>query len=233
MSNNHEYFSQAAVARALNISRQAINKQVDDWKERGIANEFGKININHPFIREYAERLGIKQLNIQGPPPKEKPQKKVSEPKNDKPNERKGGIVPKIAPIEPSNIISGDITIDDIAHMTIREVAEKYGGIAGFKNYVDAQAKMMEWQDKESKFMERRSQLVSVSYFKTIFSLLDLAFKSILEAPERWADETIAKAKSEKAEARIDMIDLHKTTLSRILKSVKEEVLKMLDAEKN
>lgn len=237
MSKEPAYFSQAAVARALKVSRNAVNKKREIEEFKPAFNEFGKININHPRIILWAEELGVKNLNIQGPIKTEKPQKQKDSGnvKNEptKKKEHKGGVPIVTAPIETSNIISGDITYEDIAQMTIREVAETFGSLPGFQHFVNAQAKMMDWQEKESKFMKNRSQLVSINHYKTVFSMIDLAFRNILESPERWADQTIAIARSGKSESRIQIIDMHKETLSRILKSVKEEVLKTLDAEKN
>lgn len=212
----------AAVADPFVIAeREAAKKASKKKKKKKVV----KKPVRKP-VKKVAKKKVVKR-------PVKKPGKKPAK----KPVKKKP--VKKVEPVEEvteeleeeqksTPIVSMEVSIEDIENLTIREVVGTYGGITGFKSYVDTLAKMSDWKAKETKYLKERRKLVDINFAKTLFSLIDLSYREVLEVPDRIADQIIAIAHSKKKTHRIEIIDLMRDTLSRILKGTKDEVLKDL-----
>jgi len=204
-----DYNSQSKTAIILGVSRQAVQK-LCKGKFKPALNEKGKINLWHPIVQQHKEELEAKRTAVKAPTP--------GKPSKAKPSYQTSN--------ENFNI---EITFEEIENLTIKQVVERYGGIVGFKNYVDALAKMSDWKNKEQKYLTGRNKLIEKNpVAASLFSIINVAFKRILEYPETVTDQLIAIAQGNKKTARIDVIELQTQTLSKILKSVKREVVRDL-----
>ena len=208
-----DYNSQSKTAIILRVSRQAVQK-LCKGKFKPALNEKGKINLWHPVVQQHKSDLEAKRQAVKAPIPK--------------PTGQHGKTKYTPSQTNPGNY-NTEITFEEIENLTIKQVVERYGGIVGFKNYVDALDKMAAWKIKEQKYNERRKELIEKNpVAMALFSIINIAFKRILEYPDTVTDQLIAIAKGDKKTARIDAIDLQTQTLSKILKSVKREVVRDL-----
>ncbi len=210
-----DYYTQSKLALVLNISRQAVQKLCKGKFQPAIKDK--KINLWHPIVQQHKSELEAKRLAVKSPMPKPKAE---NQPRKTKPS----------AGAQTTNVnFNIEITFEEIENLTIKQVVEKYGGIIGFKSYVDALDKMAAWKIKEQKYKERSRELIEKKPVAlSLFSIINMAFKRILEYPETVTDQLIAIAQGNKKTSRIDAIDLQTQTLSKILKSVKREVVRDL-----
>jgi len=205
--------NQSELGDTLGISRQAVQKLSKGKFKPAVCTEGkdkGKINRWHKIVVLHKEELEAKRSAVKAPTP--------GKPSKTKPSYQTSN--------ENFNI---EITFEEIENLTIKQVVERYGGIVGFKNYVDALAKMSDWKNKEQKYLTGRNKLIEKNpVAASLFSIINVAFKRILEYPETVTDQLIAIAQGNKKTARIDVIELQTQTLSKILKSVKREVVRDL-----
>ncbi len=210
-----DYNSQSKTAIILGVSRQAVQKLCKGKFLPAVGTEGkdkGKVNLWHPIVQQHKAELESKKNPDTGPAPG-KPVSKI----------------PKKA-TESNGHNATEVTFEEIENLTIKEVVERYGGISGFKTYVEALEKISSWKGKEQKYLERRKQLVSINpVARSLYSLVDSGFRKVLEYPTTVTDQLTAIALSKKKTSRIDMIALQEQTLSDILKVIKHEVLKGLD----
>lgn len=206
--------SQTEIADVLGVSRQAVQKLCKGKFKLAVCTEGkekGKINRWHPVIVQHKEELETKRAES-GPKPT----------KSKKPTDKKKDSGP--------HYINTEVTIEDIEHMTIKEVVERYRGMVGFKNYMDSLAKMADWKVKEQKYLERRNQLVEKKgVADSLFSVLDMCLRWIVgEYPVAVTDRLIAIALSKRKTARIEMIALQEKELSKRVKGTKDELVRDL-----
>ncbi len=210
-----DYNSQSKTAIILGVSRQAVQKLCKGKFFPAVGTEGrdkGKVNLWHPIVQQHKAEIESKKNPDTGPAP--------GKPVNKTPKKS----------TEANGHNNTEVTFEEIENLTIKEVVERYGGISGFKTYVEALEKISSWKGKEQKYLERRKQLVSINpVARSLYSLVDSGFRRVLEYPTTVTDQLTAIALSKKKTSRIDMIALQEEMLSRILKGVKKEVLKGLD----
>ncbi len=214
-----DYNSQTKIALILGVSRQAVQK-LCKGKFKPALNDKGKVNLWHPIVQQHKADLEAKKAAVSGPVPK--PITK---------NESGNGYP---SPLPQTNNGYSDfkteISFSDIENLTVKQVVERYGGIQGFKNYVDSLKAISDWKNKEQKYRKDRKKLIEKNpVAMSIYSIINIGFKRILEYPETVTDQLTAIAKGKKKTARIDMVALQEQTLSKILKNVKAEALKSLN----
>lgn len=214
-----DWNSQSKTAVILRISRQAVQKLCKGKFNPAVCKEGkekGKVNLWHPVVQQHKADLEAKKANVSGPTP----------PGN---GSKKGKSVSVSVSLPQNGNL--EITFEDVENLTIKEIVERYGGIAGFKNYVDALDKMSAWKNKELKYEQARKKLIKKNpVARSLFSIVDIAFRRIVtEYPTTVTDQLIAISLGKKKTARIDAIALQEQALSKILKGVKREVLKGLD----
>lgn len=207
-----DWNSQSKIAIILGVSRQAVQKLCKS-KFKPALNEKGKINLWHPIIQLHKEELEEKRKSTAGPIPNPKQQSKGdSSEKKEKP--------------DPGT----EVSFEYIENLTVKEVVENYGGISGFKTYVDVQFKMMDWKLKEQKYRYNRNELIEkIPVASSLFSIVNMMLSRIVnEYPATVTDQLFAIAKGEKDTSRIDAIELQQKTLSKIIKDAKKELVRDL-----
>lgn len=207
-----DWNSQSKIAIILGISRQAVQKLCKN-KFKEALNEKGKLNLWHPVIQQHKTEIEEKRKSTAGPIPKENPKPKVDPPtKNINQN------------------LGTEISFEDIESLTIKEVVQNYGGISGFKTYVDVQVKMTDWKLKEQKYRHLRNELIEkVPVASSLFSIVNMMLSRIVnEYPTTVTDQLFAIVKGDKETSRIDAIELQQKTLSKIIKDGKRELIRDL-----
>ncbi len=210
-----DWKSQAGLADILGVSRQAVQKLCGTGKKFEPAqNEKGKINRWHPVIVQHKEKLEADRKSTSGPIP----------PKIPKSQEKRDP--PKIKSLSQGT----EVSFEDIETLSIKEVVQNYGGISGFKTYVDAQVKMADWKLKEQKYRHIRNELIEkIPVASSLFSIIDMMLRRIVnEYPATVTDQLFAIVKSDKETSRVEAIDLQERTLSKIIKDGKRELVRSL-----
>lgn len=203
------YKSQSEIADICGVTKQAIQKQCKT-KFKDALNENKEINRWHPAVIAYKELQDEKRK--QSVDPLVKPTKTKES--------------PQIKSI-PINGSGEEISIDEISNLTLKQIIDKWGGISGFRPYVDAMAKMTEWKIKDQKYRADRKELIEkVPTTQALFSILNMMLSRIVnDHPPLITDRLIAIARSNKKSARIDIIELQQQTLSEIIKAAKKELV--------
>lgn len=201
--------SQSEIADICGVSKQAIQKQCRT-KFKDALNDKGELNRWHPAVIAYKELQDEKKRQAVDPLV----------------NQKKTKESPQIKSI-PINGSGEEIPIDEISNLTLKQIVDKWGGISGFRPYVDAMAKMTEWKIKDQKYRADRNELIEkVPTAQALFSIINMGFSRIVnDYPQFITDRLIAIARSSKNTARIDIIELQQQALSEILKTVKKELV--------
>jgi hypothetical protein len=216
MPKRPDYISQTKLADILGVSRQAVQKLCKPGgKYEPALNDKRKINRNHPIVDQHIKEK--REERSTGNDPIQKPE----------PGEKKP---PSIIPPQVKNQFNLNVTYEDLKHLTLKEFVEDYGGIPGFKGYVDSLVKMTDWKTREDKYRKNRNELIEKEpTAKALFAIINLAFSRLVnEHPVSIADQIIAIVKSEKETARMDVIELMRSTLSKIIKDAKKELVRDL-----
>jgi len=210
-----DYNNQAKTARMLGVTKQAVQKQCREGGKvsHDAINEKGKINWWHPSVQAWKKERE-EEAAAKGQP--------VEQIKSGNPTAKKLN--------EGSRHINTEVTFQEIEDLTIKEVVERYGGMIGFKNFVDALKSMSDWKAKETKYQEIRGKLVSINpVADSLFSILNTCLRWIVgEYPVAITDRLIAIAKSDRDTARIEIIELQEEELSKRIKETKEDVTRKL-----
>lgn len=201
--------SQSEIADICGVSKQAIQKQCRT-KFKDALNEKGEINRWHTAVIAYKELQDEKRK--QAVDPLVKPQKSKE--------------APQIKSI-PINGSGEEISLDEISNLTLKQIVDKWGGIAGFRPYVDAMAKMTDWKIKDQKYRADRKELIEKEpTAAALFSIINVMLTRIVnDYPNIITDRLIAKARSSKKNARIEVVELQQQTLSEIIKAAKKELV--------
>jgi hypothetical protein len=209
--------TQIEFSKLLGISAPTVNKLC---KKRFASALVGKeIDLSHPVIQEYIEEKEatraavdavISKHDIKKPTPKAKkapPQTQISPPSRNR--------IP---------------TFEELENLTVQEVVERHGTMAGFKLYVDSLRGMADWKNKELKYLINRGDLIKINPLaETLFALIDLSWKRIVtEFPGAIAPQLKAIVKSSEETANIEMTALMEKELSQILKGVKTKITRSL-----
>lgn len=214
MPKRPDYISQSKLADILGVSRQAVQKLCKSGaKFEPALNDKRKINRWHPVIVQHKADLDAKKTTTADP----------IQPTN-------GEKKPNVIPPQVKNSFNMNITYDDVKHLTIKQVVETYGGIQGFKNYMDTMVKMQDFKAKEMKYRQGRNELIEKEpTAKALFAIVNLMLSRIVnEHPTSIIDQIFAIAKGGKDTARIDAINLMRDTLSKIIKDAKKELTRDL-----
>ncbi len=220
--DNPNLLNQVETAKLLGIKPPALNRYCRVKFKPALVGKF--INIKHPLIIEYMEGRAGRQAAIGEPPPPYIGSKENLQDIKEEGDEFK--------PEHPLKV--GSVSFDKIENLTIKEVVQLHGTMAGFKNYLDALKTMAIWKNNELKFLEARSQLVEMNPFvDTIFKLIDLTYKRIVgEFPGSIASQLQAIMKGGKENVLIEMKSLMEKELSQILKSCKTKIVKDINKKK-
>jgi len=220
-----------AFAKLSGRSRQAISKATKKGGPLAPAMSGKKINASHQAAKDYLKKSEIDKKNETPPAPKKKTAKKKAAKKKTTPPRQKGPDSKKSAGaaglyIDPEKILNGEI--DELQDLTLKEIATRYGGVPGFKGYIDALRGIADYQNKAIKAKQKRAELVDRVVVEAIaFGLLDLAFKRLVnEMPGSLSQQIIATVKSAKKKKNVafKVEEIIRQAASRIIKDCKTEI---------
>jgi predicted transcriptional regulator len=214
MPKRPDYISQSKLADILGVTRQAVQKLCKKGgKFEPAMNEKRKINRWHDIIVQHKADLDAKKVNGKDP---------ITQP---------GEKTPSVIPSQVKNSFNMQIDWEDVKDLTLEQIVKNYGGIQGFKNYMDALVKMSDWKAKEDKRLRERNKLIEKEpTAKSLFSIVNMMLSRMVnEYPTSVIDQIFAIAKGKKKTARIDAINLMKEALSKIIKDAKKELIRDLE----
>lgn len=220
------FISKSEFARKTGRSRTAITNATKPGAPLYPAMAGKKINIHHPAAKVYIEKAEIDKTNKKtGPDKKEKINyQPVYKPEPELKNKNNGNS----GHHSDQNLLN--IDNKDLENMTIKEVAIRFGGIQGFKSYIDSLKVFAEYKNKELMTQQKRNELVKrVSSETATFAILDLAFKRLLnEMPDSISSQLISLVKSGTENIKFKVAELIRINQSKILKDCKKEILKRI-----
>ena len=240
-TKNEQYLvTQRALAGMLKVSPQAVNKLCRVKFQPAFVGR--KLDANHPVIREHFDEKGAVIAAMAAPEPKkEKPKKKNSKPRA--PNKPTCFSLPSEAPEpaentgQPPVIVTPTqrISFEEIENLTVCEVVERHGTIAGFKLYVDTLRITADWKNKELKYITDRGKLVEFNPLAdSLFALVNLAFKRVVgEFPGSVAPQLKAIVLSSQEDSIVKMRELMEKELSQIIKSCKTKIIRDIKKAKD
>ena len=194
--------SQAVFARMSGVTRAAINSKIS--KGTLVLNSAGKLDTDNPLNRAY---LDSKQDALR------QPVTPVI------------GLAQKVA-IERQ---TGD-TPKDMLDMTLRELVEKHGSVAGIDKYVRILRDLTTADEKNQRLQERRQQQIPKDFVITrLFGYLNQLSNNILDVPEAITDQLIALVQSNPENCRNKVITTVRDNLSRCIGGSKEALIKELN----
>ena len=186
----------------------------------------GKINVEHPLVREWLATHGCHNL----PPPSgavaTKPAKPAAKSKP-RPKARAKRAPPE-APTAPLPDNIAGYAIEELEHLTVREVVMRYGSLDGFKRFVDSLKGIAEYKYREIRIQQQRGDLVERDRVAgAVFPLIDLAFSRLVsDVPDALAQLIVARVESGGDDTVRDVQQLIRDANSRALKDAKTSISK-------
>lgn len=230
-----ELISRAELSRILGSSKANVTKLCANKFSHALHGK--EVDISDPIVNEHIElrksKLAAKDSPTPAPPPKAKA-KTVTPSEFEKMVANMNKQLEGTTQPRNKHTPSQDVTFEEIEGLTVRQVVERYGGIAGFKLYVDSLRGVADWKNKELKFNEKRSQLIEIDPLaESLFAIVNLAFKRIVgEYPTSITPQIKAIAQAGGHECNVEMIKIQEKQLSKILKDCKSEITKSLKSIK-
>jgi len=204
----------AALSRQLEISKAAVSKLCKTRLKDCFIGK--KLDLDHPVLQEYVKEKEADKEAKEG-------KKKAPESKPKKVNGEDLKEVRHVA-------FNAGIPYDQAESLTVKEVAIRFGSAAGFATYIKAMRDLSDWKNKELKHDTDRKKLIEkIPTGETLFAIVDLAFKRLVEdAPRSLVDQLKAIAKSKRQTVGVEMEEEIRKVNSRILKDCKSEIKKSL-----
>jgi len=221
--------TKSELSKISGCSRAAVTKATKKGGALFPAMEGAKVNKNHPLVRQFLQKHGISR----GKP---KTRKKAAKKKSKQPPGKPKADIQD----ETDNFPSPDIPYDDLSkseildleNMTVKQVALQYGGMANFKIFIEALKGIADYKLKTVKEQQKRFELIDRKAAEAVtFALIDLAFKRLVaELPGALAQEIVTYVKSKRKSKNLilDVAEIIRGAISRILKDCKNEIQKRL-----
>lgn len=194
--------NQATFARMAGVSRAAINSKI--VKGTLVLNSAGKLDTDNPLNRAY---LDSKQDALRQP------------------------ITPAISLTKNVGVEKNiNDTPKEMMEMTLRELVQKHGSLAGVDRYVKILRDLSTADEKIQRMQERRQEQIPKDFVITrLFSYLNQLSNNILDVPESITDQIIALVQSNPDNCRNKVITTIRDYLSRCIGGSKEAVIKELN----
>ena len=184
------------------VSRAAINSKI--VKGTLVLNSAGKLDTDNPLNRAY---LDSKQDALRQP------------------------ITPAISLTKNVGVEKNiNDTPKEMMEMTLRELVQKHGSLAGVDRYVKILRDLSTADEKIQRMQERRQEQIPKDFVITrLFSYLNQLSNNILDVPESITDQIIALVQSNPDNCRNKVITTIRDYLSRCIGGSKEAVIKELN----
>lgn len=194
--------NQATFARMAGVSRAAINSKI--VKGTLVLNSAGKLDTDNPLNRAY---LDSKKDVLRQP------------------------ITPAISLAKNVSVEKNiNDTPKEMMEMTLRELVQKHGSLAGVDRYVKILRDLSTADEKIQRMQERRQEQIPKDFVITrLFSYLNQLSNNILDVPESITDQIIALVQSNPDNCRNKVITTIRDYLSRCIGGSKEAVIKELN----
>ena len=184
------------------VSRAAINSKI--VKGTLVLNSAGKLDTDNPLNRAY---LDSKKDVLRQP------------------------ITPAISLAKNVSVEKNiNDTPKEMMEMTLRELVQKHGSLAGVDRYVKILRDLSTADEKIQRMQERRQEQIPKDFVITrLFSYLNQLSNNILDVPESITDQIIALVQSNPDNCRNKVITTIRDYLSRCIGGSKEAVIKELN----
>ena len=175
-----------------------------------------KINKNHPEAIAYIaqkpfrdEKKALKKQNIN----------------DDSSNYNHSFVVPEV-PNQPPKLEIPEA----LAKLTLEEIVQTYGGLAGFKMYIKTAKDLEDYQTSRTKHAEKRGDLIDKSYeAKLLFEALEMLFDRLVnDIPGEVTQRVISIIKRGEVDSDLVVQKVYTEANSRALKICKNELLDQL-----
>jgi len=122
----------------------------------------------------------------------------------------------------------GTYNVDDLEHLTLREIIDRYGSIDGFKRFVESERIMLDNGIKEQKLNKARGDLIELVLVKrVVIDSYDLAFNMLVsDIPSRITQQIIATVTMGGSDVVPDIERIYRDSISTVLKNLKTKISK-------
>jgi hypothetical protein len=213
--------SQSELARLAGVSRNTVSRRTSADGPMSDAKVGSKIDLDHPTVVEWLDGHKV-PTDASVMPVKRGPQPKPIS-RNPKPPKQ-----PKKT-TELSIDAIGEIPIDELEHMTLREIITRFGSINGFKRYLDSLKQIAEIRLKDIDIDKRRGILIPREQVAgSVFPMLEVAFGRLVgDVPTALTPQVIARIESGGDDTALDVQKLIHDANARVLRNVKTSLSRM------
>lgn len=197
--------TQAEFARMAGVSRPAVCGKIKNHTL--IINSAGMLDTDNPVNRSY---LNKKQTEVQT-------------------------VAASFVSTSSSrtSVAKSDNVAKDMLDMTLREIVQTYGDMAGVERYVKVLKDLTTADEKTQRLQERRLVQIPRDFVcGKIFGFLNSLTNKILDVPESIADQMIALVQSDPDNCRQKIVNYTRDVLSRAIGGSKEKIIDELNGLK-
>ena len=197
-----EMITKAALARRADVSRAAVGGLTKPGKRLAAAVVDGKVDAAHPLVVEWlAEKSGQAAEAAAA---------------------SQTGQAPAPAQGQPAVLPHG--IPKELEDLTLREVAEKYAGIDGFKRHIDSLKALAEFRYRDLKIKQQRGELIEKEQVRrTLLPMIDTAFQRLVsDVPETLAKLIVARVQSGGDDVTAEVVQMLREHNSKVLRNLKE-----------
>ena len=117
-------------------------------------------------------------------------------------------------------------SMEGLEEMTLREIVFKFGGVEGYKRYIDALKSISEYQYRDIKVKTERKDLIAKEDVqRLVFSVIEQSFLRLLtDVPSALSKLVIARCESGGKDTQQDVEQIIHSSISRVLKNLKESL---------
>jgi hypothetical protein len=201
--------TRAELSRILGVSKTTITRACKVRIASALVDD--GIDIDHPLVQAWMDRLGI--VYPEGKPkPKPEPEPKPG------PEPKPEYSIPKP---HPRMSFKG---IEDFENLTVRQVVMKYGTVEGLRGYVDVLKTIADYKHRELRVKQQRGELIAREKVAgVVFPIIDSAFSQLVsDVPEALSSLIVARCEAGGSDTLGDIVQLIRKANGRVLKNLKE-----------
>ena len=214
--------TKAELARWAGVSRTATSKACRNALADAVVGE-GKsqrVDAEHHAVRNWLAEKGVDTLpepTVHRPRPTAAAQ---PAPRTDRAPPRTPGTPRGQVVVRTQD---GDYTLDQLEHLTVRDVVLRYGSVDGFKKFVESLKHIADYNYREQRVRQQRGELVERQKVAgVVFPIIDVAFARLVnDVPDTVASQVVARVESGGPETLVDVQRMIREANSAVLKNLK------------
>lgn len=213
--------TQAQFARMAGVSRPAVCGKIK--KHTLIMNSAGMLDTDNPVNRSYLDSKQ-KKLQEQALGDVRIPAVEKTTPKN----------YASAGPVASQTVMPQEGSVPAaMLEMTLRQIVQNYGGMAGVERYVKILKDLTSADEKTQRLQERRLLQIPRDFVVSrLFGFLNSLTNKILDVPESLADQVIALVLADPDNCRQKIVNYTRDVLSRAIGGSKEKIIDELNSLK-